>query len=850
MNRWSRNGGFTLLIEIIVGVTLVILFNSNFASAIEEVNIPDLQGVVEETNNATNYKSINDSKSSIGDNQDVSFNTNNLSSNAGHSENPQIVTNGKYVYILWLDDTAGNRDVYFKMSADNGTTFGDTINVSHNAGGSLNPTIVVTKSSGTVYMVWEHIPGGNGQIYFARSTDNGATFEKPVNLGNNTGLNGFPQVALSEDGTKVYAIWHDMINGVTLRRSTDSGTTFEKPVSLSDKDAEALNPQIFVSNNIAYVIWQSNPQGRNGEIVFTRSTDNGATFEKPVSLTGNEGHTKVNFNGTTQKSDSNKQNNLTLTYSPRFVLVPGNKEVYVVWYRGFNTLFRGNYYLLNDIFFTRSTDNGATFEKPVSLTNYYVWPKDSDNEGSFEKPVSLSGYSGWDPNLEIAASKFNYVYVTWQSNPQGRNGEIVFTRSTDNGATFEKPITVSDRNGNSVGPKIAVSDDNQVYVAWQSNPQGRNGEIVFTRSTDNGATFEKPITVSDRNGNSVGPQIGNSPNNSVYLAWTNNATGNEEINFLKAQPSNKSLKNSIFTYNHANLSNNSDMHLQTKNPKKIALIERTFTDAAYDKALYLFYNIKRDKDDNLSNITEYTNLLSSKVVKQYSILPEFEVILNHLKWLTPESNITVLTDSDAHDTSSIFMDNGTVKYDIILVGHNEYVTQQEYDNLKRFVANGGILILLDGNVFYAEVKYDKKDNTITLVKGHRWEFDGTFASKSVDERWANETTTWVGSNYCECWGTDNIRFANNPFGVRHNEEQFITNPDSKIILDYQAYDVGKSEFLPKDFKIATYEMNYKKGKVITMGLYTDDLLFFNDKFKRFFDSLLFYNGLQVKNPLN
>jgi hypothetical protein len=31
-----------------------------------------------------------------------------------------------------------------------------------------------------------------------------------------------------------------------------------------------------------------------------------------------------------------------------------------------------------------------------------------------------------------------------------------------------------------------------------------------------------------------------------------------------------------------------------------------------------------------------------------------------------------------------------------------HLTQREYDNLKRFVVNGGVMILLDGNVFYPE----------------------------------------------------------------------------------------------------------------------------------------------------
>ena len=67
----------------------------------------------------------------------------------------------------------------------------------------------------------------------------------------------------------------------------------------------------------------------------------------------------------------------------------------------------------------------------------------------------------------------------------------------------------------------------------------------------------------------------------------------------------------------------------------------------------------------------------------------------------------MLTDADADNVNSLFFVNGTNKYDILILGHQEYVTQQEYANLKHFVANGGTLVLMDGNVFYAEVKYDR-----------------------------------------------------------------------------------------------------------------------------------------------
>ena len=68
--------------------------------------------------------------------------------------------------------------------------------------------------------------------------------------------------------------------------------------------------------------------------------------------------------------------------------------------------------------------------------------------------------------------------------------------------------------------------------------------------------------------------------------------------------------------------------------------------------------------------------------------------------------------------------NKTNAYDILLLFHNEYVTQDEYNNLKQFVSKGGTIVFIDSNIFYAQVRYDKDNRTVTLVKGHNWQFDG------------------------------------------------------------------------------------------------------------------------------
>jgi len=165
---------------------------------------------------------------------------------------------------------------------------------------------------------------------------------------------------------------------------------------------------------------------------------------------------------------------------------------------------------------------------------------------------------------------------------------------------------------------------------------------------------------------------------------------------------------------------------------KIALINPSFTSAAYNNSYYNFYE-KYANTPSRVNITSDPNLLSSGVSsnqKELSSASGMVYLLKNIKWLTSQSNITLLTDANV-DNGNIFNKNNNSSssnlsyvsnssnrnsssnaYDLIILGHQEYVTQQEYDNLKHFVANGGTMIILDGNVFYAEVKYEKSTHTV------------------------------------------------------------------------------------------------------------------------------------------
>ncbi len=264
---------------------------------------------------------------------------------------------------------------------------------------------------------------------------------------------------------------------------------------------------------------------------------------------------------------------------------------------------------------------------------------------------------------------------------------------------------------------------------------------------------------------------------------------------------------------------------------RIGFVLPTFTMAAYGaNAFYTFYKkYAHVQDDEF--VTSDIDLLSPSLRNSNDSFNHNKALgLHHLRDYTssllPKAHLTYLADQDIHN-GLIFSQDDSNLYDILILGHSEYVTQQEYNNYKKFVENGGTIILFDSNTFYTEIDYDPINNQISLVKGHSWSFDGEKAWRDIQERWAEETTEWVGSNYCSCL----LTFNNNPFSYTHHEEQYLTNPNAKILIDYQA--VSQYNFL-----IAAYELKYGLGKVVSFGIFADDVFEDNNLLSFYEDIIL------------
>jgi hypothetical protein len=284
---------------------------------------------------------------------------------------------------------------------------------------------------------------------------------------------------------------------------------------------------------------------------------------------------------------------------------------------------------------------------------------------------------------------------------------------------------------------------------------------------------------------------------------------------------------------------------------QIAFVRPSFTYAAYQQnGFYNFYAIARDLPDETTNVTTNLNLLTVQVpdetytyyrddpsegpstpVQQdyYDML--IELVEEEASSLNLDVEITDISDKEVHH-GDIFDSAGNNAYDVLFLFHQEYVTQAEYDNLKKFVVqNGGTIVFNHANMFIAEVNYDSASNTITLVRGHDWAYDGNSAWRTENERWLKENQQWVGSNFMDDTTSDDVVFLNNPFNYEHSEEQFVTNPNATIIFDFEVMEMNATErgdevnrqHYPHPEKVAIYEMISGTGKVIHLSIFSHKL---------------------------
>jgi len=113
------------------------------------------------------------------------------------------------------------------------------------------------------------------------------------------------------------------------------------------------------------------------------------------------------------------------------------------------------------------------------------------------------------------------MFAAWN---EGR--ELRFARSLSWGSSFQKPIKITDKTGDTFSgyPSIGVAPDRDVYLVWidtrdRVGDSGDNYAVYLARSTDHGATFGRNFRVASRICPCCRPTVSFGPNGEVLVFW-------------------------------------------------------------------------------------------------------------------------------------------------------------------------------------------------------------------------------------------------------------------------------------------------------------------------------------------
>lgn len=402
------------------------------------------------------------------ENNTNTFTIENLSDNVRDSTYPQTKSSGNNVYVVWQDNMFGlnrqNYDILLKTSTDGGQTFGDILNLSNNTGFSEHPQLVVNGSN--VYIVWADNTSLNRDIYLISSKDGGQTFGDVINLSNNTADSHNQEISIS--GSNVYVTWLDSEkykqgdSRISIISSTDGGQTFGDVVNLSNNAGKSSFPKISSFGDNVYLAWNIDridqsiiSKGNTTDgIFFIKSTDNGNSFAKEISLTADQKPGEVQIDA--------EDNNIFIIW--------GSPDPSTVTNNQINNLNSNESDSIDDggdgIYFVKSTDNGDSFTKPSFVKD------------KFQNPL----------NVEII-EYLGELIIAIQATPLGNaiegNQDIYLMKSQDGGNSFTKAINVSDNPGISECPSMTVTPDNGLFLVWQDKTTGNNEVFSTTINLQN-----------------------------------------------------------------------------------------------------------------------------------------------------------------------------------------------------------------------------------------------------------------------------------------------------------------------------------------------------------------------------
>ncbi|MBI4559051.1 MAG: carboxypeptidase regulatory-like domain-containing protein [Candidatus Hydrogenedentes bacterium] len=424
-------------------------------------------------------------------------------------ERPQLTTDGAGIWLaIWqswnsLGGTIGSDwDILYARSIDNGLTWSPPAALNSNATSGIgwdgDPQLT-TDGTGTWVALWESDEslggtiGTDGDILYARSTDNGLNWTPAAPLNTNaetdTGGDWTPQLTANGAGTWI-AVWEseDSLSGtigtdydILYARSTDNGLNWTPPTHLNTNAGSDTRgdwtPQLTTDGNGTWIaVWFSADSlsltgGVDSDVLYARSGDLGLTWTTPALLSANA----------TGGGGADWYAQLTTDASGTWMAVWQSRD-------SLGATIGGDI----DILYARSVDDGLNWTGPAPFNAN----ASSDGSTNGDPQLTTDGTGTWIAVWESADSLGDSI---------GLDGDILYARTTDNGLNWTPPAPLNTNADSDTGgdwtPQLTTNGTGTWIAVWESENSlggtiGTDYDILYTRSTDNGLTWTPPAPLN------------------------------------------------------------------------------------------------------------------------------------------------------------------------------------------------------------------------------------------------------------------------------------------------------------------------------------------------------------------
>ena len=326
----------------------------------------------------------------------------------------------------------------------------------------VEPTVVINPRDTTnVIAAWQQdrwSTGGSRGIVAALSHDGGTTWAQksmpfsrcgggtPANGGDyeratDTWLSAAPDGTLHQIALAYSSV--QPVSAVVASRSTDGGATWSATRTLIRDSGDVFNDKCSitadpVSLHYVYAVWDRLTDDNRGPTEFTRSADDGLTWETARAI---------------YDPGVNHQ-----TIGNEIVVLPNGTLVNLLVELGIDAQGNVQNALLGVI---RSGDHGATWSARVQVAQLLTVGTTDPRTGAFVRDGSIVP--------QIAAATDGSLFVAWQDSrfSNGARDGIALSRSGDGGLTWSTPVQVNgDPAVPAFTPNVAVRADGAIGVTY------------------------------------------------------------------------------------------------------------------------------------------------------------------------------------------------------------------------------------------------------------------------------------------------------------------------------------------------------------------------------------------------